>query len=103
MNGLSSPISESYHPNRLGHASGYTPTVSPQLTGAVVAVTRAVVSAARAAGDEQAALQSTYAGGDSRISPESFRLPDLGSARFRAAAERHGIHLDHWLARHTCS
>ena len=100
LNGLSSPISESYHPNRSGHASGYTPTVSPQLTGAVVAVTRAVVSAARAAGDEQAALQSTYAGGDSRIAPESFRLPDLRSAKFRAAAERHGVDLDRWLARH---
>ena len=39
INGLSYPISESYHPNRSGHASGYTPTVSPQLTGAVVTVT----------------------------------------------------------------
>ncbi|WP_148615334.1 SGNH/GDSL hydrolase family protein [Nocardioides rubriscoriae] len=27
LNGLSSPISESYHPNRTGHASGYTPLV----------------------------------------------------------------------------
>ena len=69
LNGLSLPISESYHPNRSGHASGYTPTVSPQLTGAVVAVTRAVLSAARAAGDEQAALQSTYAAGDSGSRP----------------------------------
>jgi len=34
LNGLSSPISESYHPNRTGHASGYTPVVSPLLTGA---------------------------------------------------------------------
>ena len=29
LNGLSNPISESYHPNRTGHASGYTPLVSP--------------------------------------------------------------------------
>ena len=34
LNGLSNPISESYHPNRTGHASGYTPLVSPLLTGA---------------------------------------------------------------------
>jgi lysophospholipase L1-like esterase len=34
LNGLSNPISESYHPNRAGHASGYTPLVSPLLTGA---------------------------------------------------------------------
>ena len=25
LNGLSSPTSESYHPNRTGHASGYLP------------------------------------------------------------------------------
>ncbi|MEJ7833188.1 MAG: SGNH/GDSL hydrolase family protein [Nocardioides sp.] len=36
LNGLSSPTSESYHPNRLGHSSGYTPVVSPLLTGAPV-------------------------------------------------------------------
>ena len=29
INGLSNPVVESYHPNRSGHASGYTPTVSP--------------------------------------------------------------------------
>ena len=39
INGLSNPISESYHPKATGHAGGYTPTVSPLLTGATVAVT----------------------------------------------------------------
>ena len=34
INGLSNPISESYHPNKAGHSSGYTPVVSPLLTGA---------------------------------------------------------------------
>jgi lysophospholipase L1-like esterase len=34
LNGLSNPISESYHPNKAGHASGYLPAVSPLLTGA---------------------------------------------------------------------
>ena len=34
LNGLSNPISESYHPNRLGQSSGYTPLVSPLLVGA---------------------------------------------------------------------
>jgi hypothetical protein len=33
LNGLSNPISESYHPNRSGHSSGYTPAVSPLLVG----------------------------------------------------------------------
>ena len=31
LNGLSNPISESYHPNKSGHSSGYVPTVSPLL------------------------------------------------------------------------
>ena len=34
LNGLSNPISESYHPNKLGQSSGYTPLVSPLLVGA---------------------------------------------------------------------
>ena len=34
LNGLSNPVSESYHPNRAGHSNGYTPLVSPLLTGA---------------------------------------------------------------------
>lgn len=33
INGLSNPISESYHPNRTGQSSGYTPLVSPLLVG----------------------------------------------------------------------
>jgi lysophospholipase L1-like esterase len=28
LNGLSNPVAESYHPNRLGHSSGYTPLVA---------------------------------------------------------------------------
>jgi lysophospholipase L1-like esterase len=31
LNGLSNPVSESYHPNKLGQSSGYTPLVSPLL------------------------------------------------------------------------
>ena len=37
INGLSSPITDSYHPNRAGHASGYTPVVSTRLTGSAQA------------------------------------------------------------------
>ena len=99
INGLSFPISESYHPNRAGHASGYTPTVSPQLTGAVVTVSRAVVASAREAADAQAALQRTYAGADAAIEPERFVRPDLRSPDVRRAAKQHGIDLDRWLAR----
>ena len=31
LNGLSNPISESYHPNRTGHSAGYVPMISPLL------------------------------------------------------------------------
>jgi len=33
LNGLSSPITESYHPNTLGHSKGYAPLVSAVLGG----------------------------------------------------------------------
>ena len=32
LNGLSNPVSESYHPNRLGHSGGYVPLIGPLLT-----------------------------------------------------------------------
>ena len=99
LNGLSYPISESYHPNVAGHASGYAPTVSPVLTGTAVAVTRKVRTAARESAADQAALQRSYAGSDAGIRPETVRAPDMRSPRVRAAAERHGIDLDRWLAR----
>ena len=77
INGLSNPISESYHPNRDGQASGYTPTVSPVLTGAGFTVTAATLRAAAASGDELAARQRKYAALDAAIEPAEFRAPDL--------------------------
>ena len=100
LNGLSNPISESYHPNQTGHASGYTPLVSPLLTGAVARVTPAVLRAAAASADELAAQQRRYADADRAIAPETFRAPDLRSPAARQAAREHGIDLDRWLARH---
>ena len=99
LNGLSSPISESYHPNRAGHSSGYTPLVSPLLTGATVTVSAATLRAAAADGDALAARQRAYAAQDSAIVPESFTAPDLTSPEARAAARRAGVDLDRWLAR----
>jgi lysophospholipase L1-like esterase len=74
LNGLSNPVSESYHPNRTGHASGYAPLVSPMLTGTSVTVTAAVLRAARAQGPFLAAQQRQYAAADRRIQPETFRI-----------------------------
>jgi lysophospholipase L1-like esterase len=100
LNGLSNPISESYHPNRLGHSSGYTPLVSPLLTGAVAEVTPSVLRAATASRDQLAAQQREYAGLDSTIEPERFVVPDLTAPSARTAARRAGIDLDRWLAHH---
>lgn len=94
LNGLSSPITESYHPNRTGHASGYTPLVSPKLIGAAVRVTPATVATAVASADRLAAQQSRYAAADRRIKPEEFVLPDLHSPRALAAARKAGVDVD---------
>jgi len=100
LNGLSSPVSESFHPNRAGHSSGYTPLVSPVLTGTLVRVDAAVRSDARAEARDQAALQRKYAASDQRITPETFRVPDLHSPRAQRVAERKGIDIARWLAHH---
>jgi len=81
INGLSYPISESYHPNRSGHASGYTPLVSPMLTGSTVTATAAVVAAAAGSADTLARQQRKYAGVDRSIEPETFRAPVLAGVR----------------------
>jgi lysophospholipase L1-like esterase len=101
INGLSNPISESYHPNRLGHSSGYTPLVSPLLTGAVARTSPAVLRRAAASADTLAAQQRQYAAADRSIRPETFRVPDLHSRAAREAARAHGIHIDRWIARHS--
>jgi lysophospholipase L1-like esterase len=100
INGLSNPVSESYHPNRAGHASGYTPLVGPLLTGAPVQVTSTVLRAAAGSADELAAQQREHADLDAAIVPERFILPDPTGRRARVAARRAGIDLDRWLARH---
>ena len=79
LNGLSNPISESYHPNRAGHSAGYTPLVSPTLTGASLTVTKSVLAAARAQGPALAAQQRHYAAVDRTIRPERFGTPYAGA------------------------
>jgi hypothetical protein len=76
---LTNPISESYHPNRTGHASGYAPLVSPLLTGAPFTVTGAVLQAARAQAPALAARQRRYAEADRTIKPERFGTPYAGA------------------------
>ena len=93
LNGLSSPVSESYHPNVAGHRDGYTPLVGAKLTGSTVAVTAATVRTAEASSTRLADQQRRHAAADSVIVPEVFRAPDLGSPRLEAAARRAGVDL----------
>ena len=101
LNGLSNPVSESYHPNRTGQSAGYAPLVSPLLTGAPARISAAVVARAAGSAGALAAQQRKYAALDRTIEPKLFRAPDLHSARVRAAAKAHGIDLERWIAQHT--
>lgn len=98
INGLSNPISESYHPNVPGHSDGYTPVVSAAV-GAALAVTPEVQAASDASAADQAALQSRYADADRSIEPERFVRPDLTTPEARRAARRAGIDLDRFIER----
>ena len=98
LNGLSNPISESYHPNRLGHSSGYAPLVSPLLAGA--AARTATTYGARVPAAEIVASQRRYRAADGRMAPARFGVPDRPPRGARAAARRAGIDLERWLARH---
>jgi lysophospholipase L1-like esterase len=100
INGLSNPVSDSYHPNQAGHASGYAPVVGGVL-GFTFSASPAVLAAARAQGDEIAASQRQYAAQDRTIEPDPFQAPNLHSRQVRAAAEAHGINLDRWIRNHT--
>jgi hypothetical protein len=93
VNGLSNPVAESYHPNKAGHASGYTPTVSPYLTGSPVTVTAAVLTTAKGSSDRLAAQQRTYAAQDRSITPEQVMAPDLTTPEARVAAAEAGVDL----------
>lgn len=93
INGLSTPINESYHPNVDGHVSGYTSVVSGA-TGTTVTASAAVRRTAAAQAEQLARQQRAYAAVDRTIRPPEFRAPDLDSPRVRAAAQRAGIDLD---------
>lgn len=99
INGLSNPISESYHPNALGHANGYAPVVSPGLTGAALRVDPELVSRAVVNGPELAAQQREYAEQDALIEPKQFQVPDLDSPEAKAAWRRAGVDLEQFTAR----
>jgi hypothetical protein len=118
VNGLSNPVSESYHPNRAGHHDGYAVLVSSPLTGSSFTLSVKAARQVARSGDALAAQQRRYAAADSTITPKEFQLPDLGTPAARAAAAWAGVDLssrasidaadrlwsqrqaDDWLARH---
>lgn len=72
INGLASPLSESYHPKISGHRRGYLPTVSRRVTGSTATVSATVLQAARASSARLARQQRQYAHLDRSIEPETF-------------------------------
>lgn len=93
LNGLSWPITESYHPNRAGHSASYLPLVAPELTGDVVTADEKVMAGAAASAGALAAQQRRYTDRDAGIQPERFVVPDLDSPAARAAAAKAGVDL----------
>ncbi len=93
LNGLSSPTTESYHPNVAGHRDGYAVVTKPafgltSVLGASGTTARAEKSAGALARDAK-----RYAAVDAAITPERVSAPDLTSAAARAAARRAGVDL----------
>lgn len=93
VNGLSRPVSDSYHPNRVGHSSGYAPLVGSALAGVPVGITAETLRSAELSAPELIRQQEAYAARDAAIAPEQFERPDLESPAARAAAARAGVDL----------
>jgi lysophospholipase L1-like esterase len=94
VNGLSSPVSESYHPNRAGHADGYAPLTKPLFgVSSKVSSAAAVETRARASSDRLTADARRFAALDRSITPKQVVAPDLTTPRARAAAARAGVDL----------
>ncbi|MGO4599864.1 SGNH/GDSL hydrolase family protein [Terrabacter sp. 2RAF25] len=89
LNGLSNPISESYHPNVAGHRDGYAVVTKPAFGVTLAARAGATTYSA----DAIAAGNRRYAAADRTITPEKVATPDLTTARAKAAAKRAGVDL----------
>lgn len=88
INGLSYPISESYHPNVAGHRDGYA-----YLTKPVFGVTASSSAATTLSASALAEDAKRYAALDRRIKPKEFVAPDLTTPRAKAAAAAAGVDL----------
>ena len=93
LNGLSSPVSESYHPNVAGHRDGYAVLTKPAFGLALKLSTAQAEAKAVATADRLARDARRYAAVDRTITPERFVAPDLTTPAARAAAARAGVDL----------
>lgn len=88
INGLSNPISESYHPNIAGHRDGYAYVTKPVFGVTVASSGGARLSAATIEADAR-----RFTSVDRTIEPEEFVAPDLTTPRAKAAAAAAGVDL----------
>lgn len=88
INGLSNPISESYHPNIAGHRDGYAYLTKPVFGVAVTSTASARLSASSIEADAR-----RFTAVDRTITPERFVAPDLASAEAKQAAAAVGVDL----------
>jgi hypothetical protein len=93
LNGLSNPVTESYHPNVAGHRDGYAVVTKPAFGVTARLTPAAALARAEASGPTLARDAARYASLDRAITPERFSAPDLTSATARAAAHRAGVDL----------
>lgn len=93
LNGLSSPVSESYHPNVAGHRDGYAVLTKPAFGLALKLSAAKAEAKAVASADALARDARRYAAIDRTITPERFVAPDLTTPAVRAAAARAGVDL----------
>src|SRR3954454_6039742 len=94
LNGLSSPTTESYHPNIAGHRDSYAVVTKPAF-GRTTALSPTTAEARAVASTDALARDARrYAAVDRTITPERFVAPDLTTPELRAAAARAGVDLD---------
>ncbi|MEO6998684.1 MAG: SGNH/GDSL hydrolase family protein, partial [Terracoccus sp.] len=93
LNGLSYPVTESYHPNRGGHANGYAPLTQAAFSLPVSLGKAAAAADARSTAGALARDEKRWAALDRTVTPKPFVLPDLSTPQAKAAARAAGIDL----------
>lgn len=93
LNGLSYPVTESYHPNRSGHANGYQPLTQPMFKLAVVSGKAATAAEARSTAGALAHDAKRWVAVDRTVTPKPFVQPDLSTPQAKAAARAAGVDL----------